>query len=437
MTLRPTEVILKVPFVLRKAAPAAALLLAASAVLAQAKPLQTRPDPNAPPIVAVPDRTQAYYHEGLAHLYEDMAVSNGRPDYASQAIEEYKLALGADPTSKYLQDGLPDLYFRVGRIREAINAAQEQIKTDPNDIAAHTLLGKVYLRSLGDMTGAQAGEMLQLAIGEYEKLAVLKPKDLETHLLLGQLYGLNHDSAKAEAQFKIAQSLDGNSEDVVLNMARLYAEQGQVQQAVDVLSAIPPDDRGSRTNLALGAAYDQLKQPKKAAAAYKAALDDEPDNPDTVRALAAALLQDNQLAEAKTAYLQLLQNDPNDLQATVKVIEIDRQQGKYTDGIAALKKAKTLPGAGDDLELSYEEAILYDSAGQYDEAAASLQSLLSATASSAGRPYGEQEKSNRASFLDRLAVIYQEENKTTEAAATYQEMIELGGDYALAGYQGK
>ena len=60
----------------------------------------------------------------------------------------------------------------------------------------------MYLRSLGDMQSPQSGQMLQLAIAEYEKLAQLKPSDVETHLLLGQLYGLNHDSAKAEAQFK-------------------------------------------------------------------------------------------------------------------------------------------------------------------------------------------------------------------------------------------
>ena len=121
--------------------------------------------------------------------------------------------------------------------------------------------------------------MLQLAIGEYEKLTQLEPKDVETHLLLGQLYGLNHDTSKAEAQFKLAQGLDSNSEEAVLNMARLYSEQGEPQQAVDALSAIPSDDRTARINFALGTAYDQLKEFKKAAVAYRAALDDEPDNP--------------------------------------------------------------------------------------------------------------------------------------------------------------
>src|SRR6185437_6830364 len=104
-----------------------------------------------------------------------------------QAVEEYKLALNADPNSRLLQDGLADLYFKIGRIREAVSVAQERVNKDPDDIDAHTLLGKIYLRSLGDMQTPQSGQMLQLAIHEYEKLAQLKPRDVETRLLLGQL----------------------------------------------------------------------------------------------------------------------------------------------------------------------------------------------------------------------------------------------------------
>jgi len=150
--------------------PVAALLFAAHTMVAQAPAASTKPSAPA----AVPDRAASYYHYGLARLYEDMAVNAGRSDYATQAVEQYKLALDADPNSRLLQDGLADLYFKIGRIREAVTAAQDQVGKDPNDIEAHTLLGKVYLRSLGDMQNAQSGQMLQLAIGEYEKLAQLK-----------------------------------------------------------------------------------------------------------------------------------------------------------------------------------------------------------------------------------------------------------------------
>ena len=94
--------------------------------------------------------------------------------------------------------------------------------------------------------------MLQLAIAEYETIARLKPDDIETKLLLGQLYALNHDSAKAEAEFKDAQKIDADSEDVVLNMARLYSEKGDTQRAVDTLAAVPVDDRTARIEFCAG-----------------------------------------------------------------------------------------------------------------------------------------------------------------------------------------
>jgi tetratricopeptide (TPR) repeat protein len=383
---------------------------------------------------ARPDHAASYYHYGLAHLYEDLAVNAGRSDYATQAVEQYKLALDADPDSRLLQDGLADLYFKIGRIREAVTTAQEQVKKYPDDIEAHTLLGKVYLRSLGDMQNAQSSQMLQLAIGEYEKLAALKPGDVETRLLLGQLYGLNHDSAKAEAEFKAAQKIDANSEEVVLNMARLYGEQGDYKRAADTLEAVPVDDRTGRIEYALGASYDQLKKPKEAIAAYRRSIDLEPENLDAERGLANALLADGQLDEALKTLTDIVTAEPQDAQSQIHISEIQRRQGHYEDALTTLEKAKPL--AQDSLELSYNEALIYDSLGRYDEAIGVLNTLVTGSTHADGK-YSDPEKANRAIFLDRLATIYREQNKTAEAVATYKQMAELGGDYAKSGYQGE
>ncbi|QHS51086.1 tetratricopeptide repeat protein [Edaphobacter sp. 12200R-103] len=380
------------------------------------------------------DRGSAYYHYGLAHMYEDLAVSAGRPDYASQAIEEYKLAMDADPESTTLQDGLAELYFKLGRIREAVNAAQAQVIKNPQDVAAHELLGKIYLRSLGDMQGQQSAQMLKLAIAEYEKLAELKPKDVETRLLLGQLYGLNHDSAKAESEFKDAQKIDADSEEVVLNLYRLYTEQADYARAVDILKSIPEDDRSARIDFALGATYDQLKKPKEAIAAYRRALDDDPDNLDTQRGLATALLRDGQLDEALKIFKTVVAAEPQDAQSMIKIADIQRQQGHYEDALATLEKAKPL--SQDNLELSYNEALVYDTLGRYDDAIRTLKSLIDSTSHPDGT-YSDQEKQNRAIFLDRLGIIYREQDKTTESVAAYKQMVALGGDFAKNGYQGE
>jgi tetratricopeptide (TPR) repeat protein len=392
-----------------------------------------QPASTAQPATTQPDHASSYYHYGLAKIYEDQAVANGRQDLATQAIEQYKLALEADPDSETLENGLANLYFRLGRIREAVSAAQEQINKHPDDVDAHMLLGHVYLRSLGDGQNPQSGEMLQAAIKEYETIAKLKPDDVETHLLLGQLYGLAHDSAKAESEFKDAQKIDPSSEEVVLSIARLYSEQGDLARAAKVIEGVPADDRSARMDFALAGIYDQLKQPKNAVKAYRAAVDEDPDNTDAKRGLAAALASSGQMDEAAKVYAQIVGNDPQDAQAFIREADIQRQQGHYEQALATLKKASAL--VSDNVELSYNEALVYDALGRFDDSIKTLKQLLTATLPPDGK-YTDGDRSNRALFLDRLAIVQREANHTDEAVAAYKEMQQLGGDYQARGADG-
>jgi tetratricopeptide (TPR) repeat protein len=382
-----------------------------------------------------PDRAAAYYHFGLAHMYEDMATNYGRPEYATRAIEEYKLALDADPSSKYLNSGLAELYLRTGRVRDAVLAAQEILKTEPNNLDAHKLLGRVYLQSLGNVqNGGPSEKVLQLAIAEYTKIVELQSNDIESRLLLGQLYTLAHDTPHAEEQFKAAQHIDPSSEDVVLNLARLYSDSGDMTHAIEVLNAVPADDRTAKIDYALGMSYDQLKQNKNAIDAYSKAFDMEPDNLDAERGLAQALLNDNQLSAALKHFEAISAADPQDAQTYLRIAEIQRRDGHYEQALTTLKKAKAL--ASDSLEIGFNEALIDDSLGHYDEAAQALQLLVKQTTHADGQ-YADAEKNNRSIFLDRLALVYREQNKTEQAVQTYQLMVAMGGEYAERGYQGQ
>ncbi len=409
------------------------------APLPAAKPA-AKPAPPMPAGTPTPDRATAYYHAALADTYEDMATNYGRQDYVTRAVEEYKLALNADPNSSTLALGLAELYFRVGRIREAIQTSQELIKKDDNNLEAHKLLGRIYLRSLGRNSDQGSGDakasdqILESAIAEFVKIVALEPKSLENHLLLGQLYTVKHDSAKAEAQFKAAQDIEPASEDVVLNLARLYAESGDVKRAADLLEAVPIDDRTSKEEYALGAAYDQIKEPKKAIAAYQRAVDMDPENLDASHALAAALLANNQLDEALKQFQQLAEADTEDSTSLIRISEIQRRQGKYSEALVTIRKVRQKDPSS--LEAGYNEGLLLDVLGRYDEAIAVYQKMVELTGHANGA-YTQEEKANRSVFLERLAAVYHEENKTPEAIATFQKMIDLGGDIAKRGYQGE
>ncbi len=189
---------------------------------------------------AQPDKAAAYYHFMMAHMYEEMVSTYGRADYATKAIEEYRAAIENDPDSDYLNAGLAELYAKTGRIRDAVLEAQDILKRDGNNLEARRLLGRIYLRSLGDMqANNQSQEVLKLAIEQYEAIVKLDPKSVEDHLLLGRLYRINNELLKAETEFKIAVNLQPQSEDAVTTLAILYNEEGDTSRALQVLNAIP------------------------------------------------------------------------------------------------------------------------------------------------------------------------------------------------------
>jgi tetratricopeptide (TPR) repeat protein len=412
---------------------ALAALLVTAPAFGAAYAADTTPPAAMTPAVA-PDRAAAYYHFGLAHMYEEMATNTGRQDYATRAIEEYKLALNADPTSPYLNNGLAQLYFSTGRVRDAILAAQDMIKKDPNDLEAHKLLGRIYLRSLGETQNAESQKMLDLSIAEFTKITQLQPSDIESHLLLGQLYTLNHDSAHAREQFEAAEKIDPNNEDVALSLARLYSDSGDMQRSVEVLKSVPAEDRTAKISYALGVAYDQMHDTKNAIDSYRDAVDQEPDNPDAERALGQDLLNDAQLAPALKVFQDLATASPQDEEAYVRISEIQRRQGNYQDALATLKKAQALASKEGLIEVDYDEALILDCLSRYDEAITLLKKVLADTE----QPhYSEGERSNRGLFLDRLALIYREQNHTDEAIAVYQQVVALGGDFAVRGYEGE
>jgi tetratricopeptide (TPR) repeat protein len=419
----------------------ATFALTAGAFAQAAKPDSQQPAPPtaAPPdqksgaaASGTPDQAGAYYHYMMAHEYEEMATTFGRSEYASRAIEEYKMALNDDPSSKYLNGHLADLYFKTGHIREAIVAAQDRVKQDPSDLEAHRLLAEVYLRSLGDgQQGDTSAQMLKLAIAEYQKIVQLEPASEEDHLMLARLYAADHESAQAESELAAARKIDPGSEETALIANRFYADEGDTKRAIDVLKALPDDDQTSRTEYQLGMTYDEQKDTKDAIAAFKKALDLEPDNLDVERRLAADYMADNQLDAALSAWKDIAAGDPTDPDALAAIAEIDEQNGNLDDALASIKKAREL--SADSLKLQFDEGRIDYMAGHLDDAAKIFEGLVAAAEHPSGQ-YSEEEKQDYKMFLDNLAEIYKEENQVDKEIAAYQKMATLGGDYQAYAY---
>ncbi len=390
------------------------------------QPAQTPPAP--PTARKAPDRSASYYHYTLAHFYEEMVTAYGRSDLANKAIEEYRLAIEADPSAEYLTSALAELYVKTGRIRDAVVEAQDILKRDPNNLEAHKLLGRIYLRSLGDMPGGSGSDnILKLAIEQYEEIVKIEPDSVDDHLLLGRLYRINNDMQKAESELKTAIKLDPTSEEAVTSLALLYTDEGDTAQALKVLASVPDSARSAKLYSALGAAYEQRKDYKSAIDAYRHAVILDRDNLDAIRGLAENYFNDGQFDQALEQYKVIIDSNPEDAQSYVRISEIYRREAKYDEALESLKKADAL--VPDSAEVAYNMAAVYQVQGRYDDAISLLQDLLKKTDAN------QADHTNRAIFLERLGIIYREQGNYTAAVDTFRKMLTLGDDNARGGYQ--
>jgi tetratricopeptide (TPR) repeat protein len=413
------------------------LILAATAV-AQQTPVPSTPAAATSKAVTTPaprkfDRAAAYYHYTVAHMYEDQFAAYNRSDLATKAIEEYRLAIDADPTSEYLTSGLAELYAKTGRIRDAVLEAQDILKKDPNNLEAHKLLGRIYLRSLGDVqSGSGSDSVLKLAVEQYQEIIKLEPDNVDNHLLLGRLYRLNNDLQKAENEFKMAVKLQPDSEEAVTTLAYLYNEEGDTARAAEALSSVPDATRSAKLYSALGYTYEQRKEYKKAIGAYRKAIELDRDNLDAIRGLAQNLLNDGQTDAALEQYKIIAEANPEDAQTYLRMAEIYRKNGQFDLALENLKKAESM--VQDSMEVPYNIAAVYQAQGRYDDAAQILQDLVKKT-DKPDNSYSQGEKNNRAVFLERLGTVYRDNSNEQLAIETFHKMLALGDDNAERGYQ--
>jgi tetratricopeptide (TPR) repeat protein len=411
----------------------ASVLLLTGAAFAQKPATQPVQSTTQQTSSAKADKAAAYYHFAMAHMYEEQMMVYGRSDLATKAIEEFRAAVEADPTSEYLTSGLAELYDKTGRKHDAVLEVQDILKRDPNNLQAHKLLGSIYLRSLGEEQSSEGSQnTLHDAIEQYQEITKLEPDSVDDHLLLGRLYRLNNDLQKAETEFKTAVKLDPNSEEAVTTLAYLYNVEGDSTRAAQVLMSIPDVSRSAKLYSMLGSTYEQQKQYKEAIQAFRRAIELDRDNLDAMRGLAENLQNDGQDAAALEQYKIIAASNPEDAQTYARIGEIYRKQGKYDLALTNLEKAQSM--VPDLEEVSYDIATVYEIQGRYDDAAKILTGLLQKSDAPDGNS-SQSDKNNRAIFLERLGTVYRDQQNDQLALATFRKMLTLGDDNEQRGYQ--
>lgn len=367
----------------------------------------------------------SYYHFALGHLYEELAIAYGdRGEYVDRAIDNYRLALEADPGADLIADELSTLYIRAGRLREAVEESEAALKRDPSNVNALRILGRVYLRLLGDPQQRRVNEeMLGRAIEQYTRLSELRPEEVDVWVTLGRLQKLAQDSLASEEAYNRALELEPDNEEALVGLAMVYSDLGDSSRAADMLRRVVEQNPDVPTLAELARTYEQQNDYDLAAATYRQALVLSPTNSALKRAVARNLVLGNHLDEAIEVYSELVAEDPADSDSHLRLSQIYGSQREYDKAWESLEAAKQ--GAPDSLELLYHEVNLLDARGDTEGAIKRLQEILD---TGEKESYSAGEISNRILFLERLAELYRANGQYDESAATMRQIGELDSD---------
>jgi Tfp pilus assembly protein PilF len=162
---------------------------------------------------------------------EEKALDRSAPDHAEKAaalrarreaflLEDARRRAEANPTDLHVRFELGELYFRAGRIGEAIAELQKAQNNPTRRIAAMNLLARAFARrGMNDLAARKLEEALK------EKLVFdEEAKDLRYEL--GTILEKVGRAADAMEQFKLIYEQDISYRDVMARVDAFYAAQG-------------------------------------------------------------------------------------------------------------------------------------------------------------------------------------------------------------------
>ena len=403
-----------------------ALGVAQLPVAAQTQPIaQTQVKPDAQPAeapVTPSPRAEAYYNYAMGHLFEQQYETTNQPEFATQAIDAYKKAYALDPKSPVIGERLAEMYWKAQRVNEAVSEAQELLKRDPNDLQTRRLLGRIYLRRLGDQSSTAQSETAARAIEQYKEVYRLDPTDSESALWLARLYRLRNEHDKAEDVLRTLLKQDPDNETAVEQLTQLLLDEGKSADAVLLLESTTSRTPSPTLLDLLGDAYTQTHDLPKAEAAYRKASELDPSELSHTRGLGQTLLAEEKFADALTVYQKLADLMPDDSDVYLRLAQIYRELHQLDHAEENLLKARQYaPGS---LEVMYNEAMLYEAQGRYEDAIRVLSDAVTGLKSQS--TVLPSRRRSLAILYQQLGQLYRDTQNFQAAIYTFEELGRLG-----------
>jgi tetratricopeptide (TPR) repeat protein len=358
----------------------------------------------------------------MGHLFEQQFEASSQPEFATQAIDAYKKAYALDPKSAVIGERLAEMYWKAQRVHEAVTEAQDLLKRDPNDLPTRRLLGRIYLRSLGDLSSTAQSDMAQRAIEQYKEVYRLDPTDSESALWLARLYRLRNEHDKAEEVLRSLLKEDPENDPAVEQLTQLLLDEGKSADAVSLLEGITSRNPSPTLLDLLGDAYTQTHDLSKAEGAYRKAVELDPSELSHQRGLGQTLLAEEKYPDALTVYLKLADLMPDDSDVYLHLAQIYRELHQLEHAEEYLLKARQYaPGS---VEVMYNEAMLYEAQGRFEDAIRVLSDAVTGLKSQS--TVLPSRRRSLAILYQQLGQLYRDAQNFQAAVFTYEELGHLG-----------
>jgi tetratricopeptide (TPR) repeat protein len=387
---------------------------------------QQKSDPSAKQAPSSPGdanmRADAFYYFTTGHVNEMQFEVTGRSELATESIEAYKKALAIAPGSPVIMERLAEIYAKSQHIRDAVLEAQEVLKIEPDNVDAHRLLARIYVRTLGDLSaGDVQKENLDKAIVQFQAVLKSDPNDLSSALWLARLYRFENQHSEAEKVLRGILQHDAENGPALEQLSQLLIDEGRSQEAVTLLTDAAGDASSPEVFDLLGDAYSQSKNYAKAEEAYRKAIEGDPDDPSHRHGLAQTLLSEDKYAEALEQFKRLSELEPGTSENFLRMSQLYRRLGKFDQAESSLLRAKQLaPGS---VEVLYNEALLYEEQGRYDDAVKILSDAIAGIKAQSGN---ESNPSALSILYEQLGRAYREQQNYSAAIHAFQDMAQLG-----------
>src|ERR1700733_7043672 len=313
-------------------------------------------------------KSEAYFNFAMGHAEEAEFELTGRSENANEAVDYYKKALELDPESSVIIERLAETYAKSQHIQDAVHEAEAAIKANPDNPGPHRLLARIYVRNLGDLSaGSGQRDMIDKAIDQFNEILRLDPKDSQSALWLARLYRFENNPDKAEQTLRKILTTDPENDGALEQLSQLLTDQGRTNDAIEMLTKAAANSSSATIYDLLGDAHYQAHEYVKAEESYQEAVKLDPDEVSHRKGLAQTLLAEEKFPEAQKEYQKLAESDPESPENYLRLSQIYRHMNQFDKAESAIVKAKQLaPG---NLEILYNEALLYDAQGRLDDAA--------------------------------------------------------------------